>query len=76
MNISALVTQIDVEINRLQQARTALLALDGTSAKRGPGRPRATAQNSAAKKRTMSPEARARIGAAQKERWAASKKSK
>jgi len=76
MDISALLTQIDSEINRLQQARAALLAIDGTPVKRGPGPPKGTAAKTAAKKRTLSPEARARIAAAQKKRWAEAKKGK
>lgn len=76
MDVSALLTQIDSEINRLQQARAALLAINGAPAKRGPGRPKGTRQKAAAKTRTLSPEAKARIAAAQKKRWAAVKKGK
>ena len=76
MDVSALLTQIDSEINRLQQARAALLAIAGTPAKRAPGRPKSTPQKTAAKKRTLSSEAKARIAAAQKKRWAAVKKGK
>lgn len=74
MDLSALLTQIDREISRLQQARAALHALDGVPAKRGSGRPKGTVQKAAAKKRTLSPEARARMAAAQKKRWAKAKK--
>jgi len=44
----------------------------GSAATRGPGRPAGTVK----KKRTMSPEARARIAAAQRARWAKQKKNK
>ena len=74
MDVSALLSQIDAEISRLQQARTALLAIDSTPVKRGPGHPKGTPQKATAKKRTLSPEARARIASAQKKRWAAAKK--
>ena len=76
MNLPALLSEIDTEISRLQRARTALLALDAVPPKRGPGRPKGTVQKTAAKKRTLSPEARAKIAAAQKARWAAAKKGK
>jgi hypothetical protein len=59
MNISEVITAIDAEISRLQQARK-LLA--GTTSTRG------------SKRGTMSAEARARISAAQKKRWAQQKK--
>lgn len=42
----------------------------GASAKRGPGRPKGSGK----KKRTMSAEARAKIGEAQRKRWAKQKK--
>ncbi len=72
MDIQQIVAQIDEEITRLTQIKA---ALQGTPAKRGPGRPRATtsglkpvAKKSA--KRGMSAEGKARIAAAQKARWA------
>jgi len=44
-----------------------------TSGKRGPGRPKKSATPKTAKTRILSPEARAKIAAAQKKRWAVAK---
>jgi len=59
---------IDAEIAKLQQAR-ALIAATG---KRKPGRPKSIVVSTGQpeKKRNLSPEGRARIVAAQKARWA------
>lgn len=66
-----IIESIDLEISRLQQARELLSGLSDFGPlpiKRGPGRPRGTAITAPTKKpRVMSPEARARIAAAQKE---------
>jgi hypothetical protein len=75
MSLDNLLATIDAEITRLQQAR-ALLA--GTST--APSRRKAASKPSAPKKkaapkRTMSAEARKRIGDAQRKRWAAQKKA-
>jgi hypothetical protein len=67
MNLTDLLSAIDSEIARLQQARALLASQNGHGASRG---------RKAAKKRTMSAEARARIGAATKARWAAGKMGK
>jgi hypothetical protein len=64
MNIPELLSQIEAEISRLQEVRS-LLA--GTS--------RGGWASSGKKKRIMSAEARARISAAQKKRWAKQKKA-
>jgi hypothetical protein len=61
MDTKALVAELDEEIDRLQKVRALLL---GHTAPLKRGRPPAT------KRRTMSPEGRARIVAAQKLRWA------
>jgi hypothetical protein len=71
METNAIVAAIDAEIRRLQDAR-ALLAGDAAE-KRSPGRPKGSAAGP--KKRLLSPEARARIAAAQKARWAKAKKA-
>jgi hypothetical protein len=63
-----ILAELDAEISRLQQAK-AILA--GTAVKRGPGRPAV----SGTVKRQLSSEARARIAAAQKARWAKAKKT-
>lgn len=79
MNRTDILHALDTEIDRLQQARTLLadapdVIPEAVAARRGPGRPKgatkAPAKAPAAKKRTMSPEGRARIAAAQKARWA------
>jgi hypothetical protein len=76
--LESILTQIDAEIARLQQARTVLLTLD-VPVRRKPGRPAKTvsvaAPGPAKAKRTMSAEARERIRLAQVKRWAVAKKS-
>lgn len=76
MSIENLLSTIDAEIARLQQAR-ALLA--GTSSKgngkRGKSTTTATAAPKKRARRTMSAEARKRIAEAQRKRWAAQKKA-
>jgi len=68
-----LIKLIDAELSALRQARALIVATD----KRKPGRPTKVPAAPAAKpKRKMSPEARARIAAAQKKRWAAQKAAK
>ena len=64
-----MLAQIDAEITRLQQVRS-MLAGTGKD-----GRKSIKSVKSAAKKRQLSPEARARIAAAQKARWAKAKKA-
>ena len=68
----AILEAINRELARLQQVRD-LFTEDGAApaktAGRRPGRP-------AGAKRTLSEEARARIAAGQKRRWAAAKKAK
>ncbi len=84
MDFNRLVSEIDSEISRLQQARALLTRGSDSSAKRGPGRPktpavsRKTAAPSAVKsgkrKRRLSPEGRKRIADAMRKRWAERKK--
>jgi hypothetical protein len=72
MDFTGIVEAIDSEIRKLQQARSVLTGHTATL-KRGLPRPAANSNgkgNGAAGKRTMSPEGRARIVAAQKARWA------
>jgi hypothetical protein len=77
MNLEAILSAIDSEISRLQQARAMLAdTTPSVVAKKGPGRPKKLAVVVPAKKRTMSAEGRIRIAAAQKKRWAAAKKAK
>jgi low affinity Fe/Cu permease len=65
---------IDTEIARLQEARNALAGLSGAKRR---GRPSASAlaTQTIRKKRTLSAEAREKIAAAQRKRWAKQKKS-
>jgi hypothetical protein len=75
MNTQAIIAALDKEIVRLQQARailTTTASVNGAaSIKRGPGRPKKAASVVAPTKRKgISPEARERIAAAQKARWA------
>jgi hypothetical protein len=62
MNIADLLSQIDDEISSLQQARTLLAGHNRAS-------------HAARKKRTLSADARARIAAAQRKRWAKQKRA-
>ncbi len=82
MNINDILEAIDQQITQLQQARALLAGNESSDAPTGKrrGRPKGSANQTikasapvAAKsgKRTMSPEGRARIAAAQKARWAA-----
>jgi hypothetical protein len=74
VKVQSILSELDAEIARLQQAK-ALLA--GETVRHGPGRPKATPAptvTSTKKKRKMSPEGRARIVAAVKARWAKVKK--
>ena len=75
MSIEGILAEIDSEIARLQQAKQLLGA---TITKKGPGRPpgQAAAALTAPKvRRTLSASARAKIGAAQKARWAKVRKA-
>ena len=80
MDVSRILSEIDAEIARLQQARGALTALTGTgtvaSAPRR-GRPPKNSANTETKtapgtrrKRNLTPEGRKRIADAMKRRWA------
>jgi len=79
MALKDILTQLDAEIARLQQAKTLLASADvsTTSAARR-GRPRKDTASPAPakpakKKRNLSPEGRARIAEAVKRRWASQK---
>jgi uncharacterized ferritin-like protein (DUF455 family) len=79
MTLDAILSTIDAEISKLQQARAMLTDATPIEVKRGPGRPKKVAIATpvkAKKRRMLSDEARAKIAAAQKRRWAAAKKSK
>lgn len=79
MDVTQILSAIDAEIARLQQARQAVAALDGASpipqARRG--RPKAAVAAAPAegaaprkRKRNLSPEGRKRIQEAMQRRWA------
>lgn len=80
-NMNAVIAEIDAEIDRLQRAKALLLDIGAIGAAKKRGRP--TQKNAAAKaaplkrsgRKPMSPEAKKRIGDAQRKRWAAQKKS-
>lgn len=70
MSLANVISSIDAEISRLQQARALLAGMDGASPKA-----KAPATKPGRKKHRLSAEARARIAEAQKKRWAAQKKA-
>lgn len=72
MDTSALIGDIDDEIARLRQAK-ALLAGDGAARGARAGRPAGFHATGPRKKRRLSAEARAKIAAAQRKRWAKQK---
>ncbi len=72
-----ILTQIDTEISRLQQAKDLLLGAAGTQ-KRGPGRPpktEALTVTAKSRQRKMNAEARERIRQGQVKRWAKAKQA-
>ncbi len=83
MNTNEILSVIDAEISKLQQARAILSGYSEPAViKRAPGRPKKTAPQKIAAvpqakavKRVMSAEGKARIAAAQKKRWAGAKKA-
>jgi hypothetical protein len=82
MNTAFIISAIDQEIAKLIEARRLLSTVSTGSTnfhveKRRPGRPKGNGVNvtRAKRKSTMSPEARARISAAQKKRWAKTKRA-
>jgi hypothetical protein len=70
LSLESIISGIDKEIATLQKAKDVLSGLD---VKRGPGRPRIATLKK--QRRQLSPEARESIAAAQRARWAATKKS-
>ena len=73
MDVGRILSEIDAEITRLQQARAALTAIGatGTVAPRR-GRPKGSVNKKSTKprKRNLTPEGRKRIAEAMKRRWA------
>jgi hypothetical protein len=84
MDVSKILAEIDAEIVRLQQARTTIAGLAGTSLVIKPrrGRPKGSvnavktvkAVKPAKRKRNLTPEGRKRIADAMKLRWAERRK--
>lgn len=76
MDTSVILVALDEEIARLQKVRALLASATNASrntaaaAPKGPGRPKKVVEVSKPKKRQMTAEGRAKIAAAQKERWA------
>lgn len=80
MNTTEIIAALDQEIRRLELVRNSIADLDGVEApalhlgKRGPGQTKSSPNKPiapvSAKRRTMSSEGKARIAAAQRERWA------
>jgi hypothetical protein len=79
MAIAEILASIDLDLAKLQQAKTLLSGGAAPAAKRKPGRPKKVAvfapkvEKPAKKKRKLSPEGRKRIAEAVKKRWAAQK---
>ncbi len=71
MAIENILSQIDAEIARLQQARKVLANIGTTSTKVGRKAVKATVSAKPGKKRKISAEGRKRIAEAQRKRWAA-----
>jgi hypothetical protein len=67
MEMKGILAEIDAEIQKLEQVRAILTGKDGHH--------EAKAAAAGRKKRRLSPEARARIAAGQKARWAKMKKA-
>lgn len=74
MDIKSVLTQLEMERDRVNQAIAALQQLQGISTAPRRGRPPKNPQNigliASPKKRTMSPAARKRISEMMKKRWA------
>lgn len=72
MDTSKLIAEIDAELGRLEQVKS---LLTGTIIKRSAGGSTASPAVTQTRKRRLSPEARERIAAAQRKRWATVKKA-
>jgi len=74
MDLSKVLSSIDAEISRLQQARD-VLSSEGVGTRGGKSAVRPSVNGKGRHKRAMSAEARERIAEAQRKRWAAQKKA-
>jgi hypothetical protein len=73
MNTQDIIDQIEIEISRLQQAKSLLQGSESKSGKRSPGRPKNNVAKIPAvtpKKRKLSAAGRKKISDAMKKRWA------
>jgi hypothetical protein len=70
MSVNEILASIDAEISTLQRARALLIGTEPN----GP-QGKASSKKTLKKKRTLSPEAKARIAEGQRKRWAAQKKA-
>ena len=79
MDVTRIISDIDAEIARLQQARGALVAIGSSGTVAAPkrrGRPKGSTNAAPAKRaRNLSPEGRKRIADAMKRRWAERRKT-
>ncbi len=75
MGITEIVTALDDEINRLQQVRSLLTDTKGGVTRAATSFAFGANQTKPRKRRHLSAEARERIAAAQRKRWAAQKKA-
>jgi hypothetical protein len=70
MSVNEILASIDAEISTLQRARALLIRPEPDNFKE-----KASSKRPLKKKRTLSPEAKARIAEGQRKRWAAQKKA-
>jgi hypothetical protein len=75
MGLNEIVAALDDEISRLQQVRTLLVATKGSVTNAATSFAFGANQEKPRKRRHLSTEARERIAAAQRKRWAAQKKA-
>lgn len=79
MDVKNILAEIDAKIASLQQARAAILQIDGSAVKPKRGRPKGSVNapkkaKAKKRKRNLSPEGRKRIAEAMKRRWAERRK--
>jgi hypothetical protein len=77
MDVTKILAEIDGEIARLQQIRSALTGIGGVTTGKRRGRPKGSTnavKPAKRKKRNLSPEGRKRIADAMKRRWAERRK--
>jgi hypothetical protein len=81
VEVSRIISEIDAQILKLQQARALLAGTTAVAGRTGPGRPKGSKNATAAapatkppRKRKLSAEGRKRIADAMKKRWAERRK--